>query len=48
MKAVKAKFAEDQERVQKFEKDAQTFAKKIIGKFGDYEFVSSLELSSYD
>jgi len=38
MKAVKATFAEDEDRVGKFEKDAQTFAKKIISKFGDYEF----------
>ncbi|KAI9508934.1 Mss4-like protein [Russula earlei] len=36
MKAVKEKLAED--RVASFEKDAQAFAKKIIGNFKDYEF----------
>lgn len=39
MKAVKEKLPED--RVKDFEKDAQAFAKKIIAKIGDYEFVSS-------
>jgi hypothetical protein len=41
MKAVKATFSEDEDRVAKFEKAAQIFAKKIIAKLGDYEFVSS-------
>ncbi|KAI9467004.1 translationally controlled tumor-associated [Lactarius psammicola] len=39
MKAVKAKIPEEQkDRVDKFEKDAQAFAKKLIAKFSDYEF----------
>jgi len=39
MKAVKGKIPEDEkERVEKFEKAAQAFAKKIITKFADYEF----------
>lgn len=37
MKAVKGKLAED--RVAEFEKGAQTFAKKIVANFKDYEFV---------
>jgi hypothetical protein len=41
MKAVKATFSEDKDRVEKFEKGAQAFAKKIIANFKDYEFVSS-------
>jgi hypothetical protein len=39
MKAVKAKLPED--RVESFEKGAQTYAKKIVTNFKDYEFVSS-------
>ena len=31
---------EDTERIAKFEKGAQAYAKKIIAKFKDYEFVS--------
>ncbi|EJT47180.1 translationally-controlled tumor protein [Trichosporon asahii var. asahii CBS 2479] len=39
MKAVKAHLQEkNPERVEAFEKNAQTFAKKIIGNFKDYEF----------
>ena len=39
MKAVKAKLQEtNPERVAAFEKNAATFAKKIIGNFKDYEF----------
>ena len=37
MKAVKAKLPGD--RVADFEKEAQTFAKKIVANFKDYEFV---------
>ena len=37
MKAVKAELPE--ERVADFEKNAQTFAKKIVANFKDYEFV---------
>jgi len=37
MKAVKEKLPED--RVADFEKGAQTYAKKIIANFQDYEFV---------
>jgi len=36
MKAVKGKLPED--RVAAFEKDAQSFAKKIVANFKDYEF----------
>ncbi|KAN0131323.1 Mss4-like protein [Lactarius tabidus] len=36
MKAVKAKLPED--RVESFEKGAQTYAKKIVTNFKDYEF----------
>ncbi|EJD53586.1 translationally-controlled tumor protein [Auricularia subglabra TFB-10046 SS5] len=39
MKAVKAKLQESNpERVEAFEKGAQTFAKKIVGNFKDFEF----------
>lgn len=42
MKAVKEKFPEEEkDRVAKFEKDAQAFAKKIVANFKDYEFVGS-------
>ena len=42
MKEVKAKIPEEQkDRVEKFEKNAQTYAKKIITNFKDYQFVSS-------
>jgi hypothetical protein len=37
MKAVKKKLPE--ERVADFEKGAQTYAKKIVANFKDYEFV---------
>lgn len=37
MKAVKAKLPA--EEVEEFEKGAQTFAKKLVGNFKDYEFV---------
>ena len=37
MKAVKAELPED--RVAAFETGAQTFAKKIVANFKDYEFV---------
>lgn len=37
MKAVKAQLPAD--RVETFEKGAQAYAKKIVGKFNDYEFV---------
>ncbi len=41
MKAVKTKLQEtNPDRVNQFEKDAQAFAKKVIEKFKDYEFVS--------
>ncbi|KZT19259.1 translationally controlled tumor-associated [Neolentinus lepideus HHB14362 ss-1] len=39
MKAVKAKLAEtNPDRVEAFEKGAQTFAKKIVANFKDFEF----------
>lgn len=38
MKAVKEKLPDD--RVANFEKGAQAFARKIVGNFKDYEFVS--------
>ena len=39
MKAVKEHLAKtNPERVPAFEKGAQTFAKKIVGSFKDYEF----------
>jgi len=39
MKAVKAKLQESKpDRVSTFEKNAQVFAKKIVGNFKDYEF----------
>jgi hypothetical protein len=38
MKEVKGKLPAD--RVDAFEKGAQGFAKKIVGNFKDYEFVS--------
>ncbi|KAH9006832.1 translationally controlled tumor-associated [Lactarius hatsudake] len=39
MKAVKTKLSEKQpDRVDQFEKDAATYAKKIIANFKDYEF----------
>lgn len=37
MKAVKGKLPAD--RVSAFETGAQTFAKKVVGNFKDYEFV---------
>jgi hypothetical protein len=37
MKAVKEKLSE--ERISDFEKGAQTYAKKIVANFKDYEFV---------
>jgi hypothetical protein len=43
MKAVKEKLPED--RVADFEKGAQAYAKKIVGKFKDYEFVGFSQLS---
>lgn len=43
MKAVKTKLQEtNPDRVEAFEKGAATFAKKIVGNFKDYEFVSLL------
>ena len=39
MKAVKAKL--DPDRVDAFEKGAQSFVKKIVANFKDYEFVRS-------
>lgn len=42
MKAVKAHLTEkNPDRVADFEAGAQTFAKKIVGGFKDYEFVRS-------
>lgn len=42
MKAVKNKLAEKEpERVEKFEKNAAAFAKKIVANFKDFEFVSA-------
>ena len=39
MKSVKTKLQEtNPERVEAFEKGAQTFAKKLIGNFKDFEF----------
>ncbi|KAK0711651.1 Mss4-like protein [Lasiosphaeris hirsuta] len=41
MKAIKAKLKEDEkseEEIKDFETKAQAFAKKIVGKFKDYEF----------
>lgn len=44
MKAIKTKLQEtNPERVEAFEKGAQTFAKKVVGSFKDYEFVSGGE-----
>ena len=41
MKEVKTKLSENKpEEVEAFEKGAQAFAKKVIGNFKDYEFVS--------
>lgn len=41
MKSVKAKLAEtNPDRVEAFEKGAQTYAKKIVANFKDFEFVS--------
>ena len=41
MKAVKTHLQEKKpEEVEEFEKGAQAFAKKIVGNFKDYEFVS--------
>ena len=43
MKAVKAALTEkgaDEETIQKFEKGAQAYAKKIVGNFKDYDFYS--------
>lgn len=41
MKAIKAKLAEtNPDRVEAFEKGAQTYAKKIVANFKDFEFVS--------
>ena len=42
MKAIKNKLSEkgaDAEEIAAFEKGAQAFAKKVVGKFGDYEFL---------
>jgi len=40
MKAIKTKLQEtDPERVAVFEKNAATFAKKVVGSFKDFEFV---------
>jgi hypothetical protein len=40
MKAVKAELEKNQgDRVAEFEKGAQTFAKKVVANFKDYEFV---------
>jgi hypothetical protein len=42
MKKIKARLAEaNPERVEKFEKAAVVYAKKIIENIGDYEFVRS-------
>jgi hypothetical protein len=38
MKAIKEQCPQD--RVEAFEKGAQTYAKKIVANFKDYEFVS--------
>lgn len=39
MKAIKTRLAEsDPERVAAFEKEAQDFAKKVVGNFKDFEF----------
>lgn len=42
MKEVKGKL--DADRVAAFEKGAQTFAKKVVANFKDYEFVSLLQV----
>lgn len=42
MKSVKEKLPED--RVAAFEKNAQAFAKKLVGGFKDYEFVGHSQL----
>jgi Translationally controlled tumour protein len=43
MKAVKAKLAETApDQVEAFEKGAQTYAKKIVSNFKDFEFVGPL------
>lgn len=43
MKAVKAYLAKNNpDRVEAFEKGAAAFAKKIVGNFKDFEFVSFL------
>lgn len=40
MKSVKTKLQETSpDQVEEFEKGAQAFAKKLVGKFKDYEFV---------
>jgi dethiobiotin synthetase len=47
MKAVKTKLQEtNPDRVSVFEKGAQAYAKKIVAKFDDYEFVSNVYFQS--
>lgn len=47
MKAIKAKLAEtNPDRVDAFEKGAAAYAKKIVGNFKDFEFVSLSTLFS--
>jgi hypothetical protein len=48
MKAVKENLQKNNpDRVAAFEAGAQTFAKKIVGNFKDYEFVSVISMCSY-
>ena len=43
MKAIKATLPQDDKaQIEEFEKGAAAFAKKIVGNFKDYEFVSSI------
>lgn len=45
MKSVKAKLQEtNPDRVTAFEKGAQTYAKKIVANFKDYEFYTGPEM----
>ena len=44
MKSVTTKLQETSPaQVEEFEKGAQAFAKKLVGKFKDYEFVSQIK-----
>ena len=49
MKVVKSHLSEkNPDRVDAFEKGAQTFAKKIVGSFKDFEFVRLMSMPVCD